>query len=98
MIPAEHRSLLTEAVDGELSAPRIHALNKLLAASTEARALYAKLCADRDRLKSLPRVAPPADLRARILAKLPASKPIIEPKRDRLPWRGRGSRWPSPRA
>lgn len=82
MIPDNQRSLLTEAVDGELSAPRTRALKKLLDASPDARALHAKLCADRDRLKNLPRVKPPADLRARILAKLPAPKPIIEPRRE----------------
>ena len=83
MLSQDQLSLLTEAADGELPATRDRALKVLLASSDEARELHAKFCADRDRLKSLPRVNPPADLRARILAALPA--PIIEPRRNETP-------------
>lgn len=83
MIPDDQIHLLTSAADGELSALQERALKAILAASAEARDLYRKLCGDRDRLKALPRVAPPLDLRARILAQLPA--PIIAPRRDPAP-------------
>lgn len=75
MMPADQTALITAAVDGTLSTTELRAFRKLLEASPEARALYAKLKSDRDRVRALPRVAPPADLHAKILAKLATATP-----------------------
>jgi anti-sigma factor RsiW len=70
MIPADQLELITAAVDGELSATEARAFRRLLDASPEARALYGKLRADSARVQALPRVAPPVNLRTRILARV----------------------------
>ncbi|QJX00603.1 anti-sigma factor [Frigoriglobus tundricola] len=75
MIPAEHQELITAAVDGELSAPELRALRRVLDSSAAARSLYAKLKADRDRVRGLSQVAPPADLRAKILSRIASATP-----------------------
>ncbi len=75
MIPAEHLQLITAAVDGELSPPEVCAFRRVLESSAEARALYAKLKADRARVQSLPLATPPADLRAKILARIASATP-----------------------
>ena len=75
MIPAEHQELITAAVDGELSAVELRALQRVLDLSAEARTFYVKLKADRDRVRSFPQVAPPADLRAKILARIASATP-----------------------
>ena len=96
MLPAEQLELITAAVDGELSAPQRRACRRLLKTSPEARTLYRKLKADRDRLRALPRATPPADLRAKILARIanttpapvvtPAKPaPVATPTKPRLP-------------
>jgi hypothetical protein len=72
MIPADQLELITAAVDGELSAPERHTLQRLLAASPEARVLFEKLRADRDRVRELPQAAPPAWLLVKILARVAA--------------------------
>lgn len=85
---ADQLHLITAAVDGELSAPETRAFRLLVAASDEVRVLYAKLKSDSDRVRALPQVAPPADLQAKILARLatvtPAPRvkptPLAEPK------------------
>ena len=70
--------LITAAVDGELSARKAKRFNRLLGASTEARALYEKLKADRDRLRSLPAIPVPAALHAQVMAKIRAvSEPSV---------------------
>lgn len=79
---AAQLQLLTAAVDGELTAPERRALRTLLASSDEAQETFAKLQADRARLRALPPVAPPADLHARILAKLAAAVPV-QPRKAR---------------
>lgn len=76
MIPAEHQELITAAVDGELSATELRSLRRVLDHSAEARSLYAKLKADRDRVRSLPQTVPPADLRAKILARIATATPV----------------------
>lgn len=98
MMPADQHELITAAVDGVLSATELRAFRKLLDESASSRALYKKLKSDRDRVRALPRVAPPADLRAKILAKIaaapaptpvapvrPASPRHAEPGRRRTP-------------
>src|SRR5687768_14977778 len=75
MLPADEFELLTAAVDGELTPPDGHRLRLLLDGSAEAREVYARLKADSDRLRRLPPVAPPADLRDRVLAALPVTVP-----------------------
>src|SRR5436190_16487692 len=68
MIPANQRELLSAAVDGELSPAEGKAAQRLLRESAEARALYAQLKADAERLKNLSRVAAPADLADNVMA------------------------------
>lgn len=67
---AAQLELITAAVDGELSPTDKRAFRALIAGSLEARALYAELKADRTRIRALPRVAPPADLQAKIMARV----------------------------
>ncbi|HJZ56812.1 MAG TPA: hypothetical protein VKE74_17725 [Gemmataceae bacterium] len=77
MIPEDQLRLLTAAVDGELSPKEARRLQRLLAASAEARTLLAQLQAHRECLRQLPKAAPPADLRDRILAKLAQVPPPV---------------------
>lgn len=85
MMPADQNELIAAAVDGELSATELRTFRALLETSAEARALYARLKADRDRVRALPRAAPPADLQARILKRIAstAPAPAITPARPR---------------
>jgi electron transfer flavoprotein alpha subunit len=93
---AEQLELITAAVDGELSATESRAFRRLLETSPEARAMFSKLEADSVRVRALPRATPPADLRAKILAKLaaitpaPVAKPA-EPARPVQPVPARGA-------
>jgi negative regulator of sigma E activity len=73
---AAQLELITAAVDGELSAAERRALRTLMASSAEARALYARLKADSERVRTLPRAAAPADLHAKVMARLAASTPV----------------------
>lgn len=94
---AAQLELITAAVDGELSATEQRAFRALLASSPAARDLFGKLKADSLRVAALPRVAPPADLHARIMArvatpaprtktqKAPAPAPVSEPARKPAP-------------
>lgn len=71
--------LITAALDGELPPAEARRLRQVLATSPEMRAWYDRLRSDAARLRSLPRVAPPADLTTRILARLaevPARRPV----------------------
>lgn len=68
--------LITAGVDGELTALETRRLTRLLNSSAEARAVHAKLLADSKRLSALPRVAPPADLHANVMARIAALTPI----------------------
>lgn len=79
MIPAEQLQLLTAAVDGELSPAEGVRVRQLLADSAEARELFARLQADSTRLRKLSPVAPPADLYARIMDRLPVATPAPAP-------------------
>lgn len=67
--------LLTAAVDGELAPAEAEALARLLETSVEAKAALARLEADAERIRNLPRLAPPADLRTRVMAKIAAQTP-----------------------
>lgn len=69
--------LITAAVDGELSAIEDRAFRALVAASADARTLYAALKADSARVGALPCVPPPADLRTKVLARLAAASPAL---------------------
>lgn len=98
---AAQLELITAAVDGELSATEQRAFRALLASSAEARELFGRLKADSLRVAALPRVAPPADLQAKIMARLgattpapasrpktqksPAAAPVTEPARKLVP-------------
>jgi hypothetical protein len=75
MIPADQTELITAAVDGELSAQETRAFRRLLASSAEARVLFARLKADRDRLQAYPTVVPPPDLCHRVLARIASATP-----------------------
>ncbi len=79
---ADQLELITAAVDGELSATETRAFRALIAASDQARKLYEKLKADSDRVRALSRVSPPADLRAKVLARLATfpHPPRVKPK------------------
>ena len=94
MITADQTELITAAVDGELSATEVRAFRRLLDNSAEARALYAQLRANRDRVRNLPLATPPADLHAKIIARIatvtpaPAKKvasQLAEPARPAQP-------------
>ena len=85
MIPADQKELITAAVDGELSATEARAFRRLLDNSAEARATYAKLRADRDRVRSLPLAMPPADLHAKIIARIASATPAPTPAPTRKP-------------
>lgn len=88
MIPAEQLQLLTAAADGELSPTEGLRVRLLLAGSAEARELFARLQADSARLRRLAPVAPPADLYARIMGRLPVTTPVARPSRSARsrPW------------
>ncbi|MFM8275112.1 MAG: anti-sigma factor family protein [Gemmata sp.] len=82
---ADQRELIAAAVDGELSGTEERAFRLLLATSAQARQLYEKLQADSKRVRSLSRVAPPADLQTRILTKLAGATPPRKPNADPKP-------------
>ena len=82
---ADQRELIAAAVDGGLSATEERAFRLLLATSAQARQLYEKLQADSKRVRSLSRVAPPADLQTRILTKLAGATPPRKPNADPKP-------------
>lgn len=75
MLPDDALTLLTAAVDGELTPAEAAAVRTLLAESPAARAAFRRLRADRQRLQQLTPVAPPTDLHARIMARLPVRPP-----------------------
>ncbi|QDU21135.1 anti-sigma factor family protein [Urbifossiella limnaea] len=75
MTPDDALPLLTAAVDGELTPAEAEAVRALLADSSSAWHTFRNLRADRQRLQQLTPVAPPADLHARIMARLPAHPP-----------------------
>jgi len=76
MLSAEQRELITAAVDGELSAAEARAFRRLLVVSPEARVLLARLQADSDRVRVLQgQAVPPANLRAKVMARIAASTP-----------------------
>lgn len=83
MLPADQLELITAAVDGELSATEARAFQRLLESSAEARALYTKLQNDSARVRRMPQVPAPADLTAKILARIAATTPAPRPRTAR---------------
>jgi hypothetical protein len=71
MIDEKYIELVQADVDGELSAERRAELNRFLLTSQEARAMRAQLAAIAGTLGGLVPAEPPADLRERILSRLP---------------------------
>jgi hypothetical protein len=76
MIPDDVLTLLTAAVDGELTLAEAERVRGLIAESPDVRAAFRRLKADRLRLRRLPLRTPPADLHARVMARLPARPPV----------------------
>lgn len=76
MITDDLLQLITAGIDGELTAVETRRLTRLLNSSAEARAVHAQLLTDSKRLSALPRVAPPADLHATVMARIAALTPI----------------------
>jgi len=79
MITDDLLHLITAAVDGELTDREARRLQRSLDASPEAQAIYEKLKVDSDRLRNLPQVQPPANLRPRIMARIAALTPPPTP-------------------
>ena len=73
--------LLTAAVDGELTPAEQWRVHGLLVESVEARTTLARLQSDSIRVRNLTRAKPPANLTARVMAKLPKAEPVREPIR-----------------
>jgi hypothetical protein len=71
----EQLSLITAAVDGELSQAEQVLFRKLVEASAEARILFSRLKADRNRVRSLGQATPPATLLPCVMAKIAALTP-----------------------
>ncbi|HSQ58035.1 MAG TPA: hypothetical protein VLM40_20085, partial [Gemmata sp.] len=76
MITDDQLQLITAAIDGELSAADARRVRRLLRDSPEAREVHDRLKADSTRLKTLPVVAPPTDLAARVLERIAAFTPL----------------------
>jgi hypothetical protein len=91
MLPDALLPLLTAAVDGELTPAEAATVRALLADSAAARAAFRRLRNDRRRLQQLPLVTPPADLHARIMARLPAQPPTPAEVARSVPYRRRPS-------
>jgi hypothetical protein len=84
MLTDDQLQLITAAIDGELTTAEGRRFRQLLETSPEAREMYARLGADRERLRNLPRVAPPADLTHRVMRKIAAlaPAPVVAPKAE----------------
>lgn len=96
MLPDDQLHLLTAAMDGEFTPADERCVRHLLAVSAEARELFARLQADRGRLRNLPPAAPPTDLHTRIMARLPktvptAPTPVTTLAPNPVPFRRRAS-------
>src|SRR5205809_230060 len=74
--------LITAAVDGELSPAEAQRLSQVLYTSPEACQIYARLKADSDRIRALPRVLPPVDLLPRVMARIADATPLPLPFPD----------------
>jgi hypothetical protein len=95
MLTEAQLSLVSAAVDGELSPSEVAHFRRLFDGSVEARAVYTKLKADSIRLRHLTPATPPADLSTRIMAKvaaltprpvvLPVKVPVAAPRRITAP-------------
>jgi hypothetical protein len=87
MITDTQLQLITAAIDGELTPAEERKFRHLLESSPEARATHARLEADSERLRKLPRVAPPADLQAQVMRRVAALTlaPMTVPKTDAAP-------------
>jgi anti-sigma factor RsiW len=84
MLSEHDRQLVATAVDGELTDGTESVVRRLLADSAEARALFRDLLADREALRSLPRLVAPAntaDLIIRRVERLPRAVPATAGRR-----------------
>jgi len=109
MITDDLLQLITASVDGELSAVESRRLSRLLNTCEEARAIHARFKADSNKLHALPRLAPPADLQNRVMARIaaltpvparlsklqprPTSQPKAEPARHAQPYSRKSQSW-----
>lgn len=75
MMTDEQLSLITTAVDGELSPAETLCFRRLLDSLPDARTFYVRLKADSDRLRNLPQTLPPANLHQRVMAGIAAVTP-----------------------
>ena len=72
MLTVDQLNLITAGVDGDLTDAEAESLCRLLDESELARRTYNHLRADSLRLQSLSRLQPPADLQARVMARIAA--------------------------
>lgn len=77
MLTEDQLSLITAAVDAELTPAQAKRLRQVLDASEEARAFHARLKADSDRLRLTPRAVPPAGLARKILTRIAEIDPPV---------------------
>jgi hypothetical protein len=85
MITEDQLSLITAAVDGELSPAETLLFRRLLDSSPETRIVYALLKDDSTRLRNLPTAAPPAQLRQRVMTRIAALTPPPIARPDSTP-------------
>ena len=72
MLTDEQVTLITAAVDGELSPAETLRFRRLLDTSSEARTLYVRLKDDSTRLCNFPSTTPPKNLLVRVMARIAA--------------------------
>ena len=94
MLTYPQLQLLTAAIDGELSPAEARRLRRLLDASPEASDTLARLKADAERLRTLPRIAPPADLAARVMRRIAAVTPAPQAEPAAIPFATQARRLP----
>jgi hypothetical protein len=90
MLERHECELISAGIDGELTPREQREHDELLAASKEARALHAELCAVGGLLESLPEAAPPPELAERVLVRTATGGANVVPikirwRRARLP-------------
>jgi len=99
MLTEAQLTLITAAVDGDLNDAEARELRRLLDESAPARTTYERLRADSIRLQSLPRIEPPTDFHARVMARIAAFgtipvSPLTRPTESiRNPGRHSWRRW-----
>ena len=95
MLTDDELNLITAGVDGDLSGAEAQSLRLLLDDSGEARATYEQLRADSIRVQILPRIQPPSDLQARVMARIAALRTpsATEPAHRSEPVHHKWPRW-----